>query len=116
MTFDQPDFFTPPPPSKSDTLQARWQQVKQQQPELLDRCYALCKRAQARGFKRWSADAMFHVLRFETGISTDDKTGLKINNDYTAFIARDLMDQNPDLNGFFQLREQKPRGNWGHIK
>ena len=54
-------------------------------------------------------DAAFHVLRFETAISTDDE-GLKVNNNYSAFAARDLMKQYPELEGFFQLRKQRPRG------
>ena len=47
--------------------------------------------------------------------TTTGETGLKVNNNYTAFAARDLMDQYPDLKGFFQLREQRPRGNWGQL-
>ena len=99
----------------TNELLNRWNEVKAQQPDLLSKCHALCIRAKARGFTHWSADAMFHVLRFETGVSTDDSTGLKGNNSYTAFAARDLMEQYPELTGFFQLRVQKPRGNWGQI-
>ena len=59
-------------------------------------------------------DGLFHILRWETRTSTGD-LGLKINNNYTAFAARDLMDQYPDLRGFFKLREQKRRGNFGQM-
>ena len=58
---------------------------------------------------------MFHVLCFETGVTTDDHTSLKINNNYTALAARDLMEENPELKGFFQTRTRKPRGNFGQI-
>jgi len=69
----------------------------------------LCKTAQDRGIKRWSADAMFHVLRWESALSTGD-LGVKVNNNYSSLAARDLMDAYPELEGFFSLRVRKPRG------
>ena len=60
-------------------------------------------------------DGLFPILRWETRTSTGD-LGLKINNNYTAFAARvTLYDQYPDLRGFFKLREQKRRGNFGQM-
>ena len=92
-----------------DKLQIQWELVKEANPELLFHCYALCKTAQDRGIKRWSADAMFHVLRWESALSTGD-LGVKVNNNYSSLAARDLMDAYPELEGFFSLRVRKPRG------
>jgi len=94
-----------------DKLQAKWELVKEANPELLDTCYQLCLRARQRGIKRWSADAMFHVLRWETALNTEaDDIAVKVNNNYSSLVARDLMDTYPDLEGFFSLRIRKPRG------
>jgi hypothetical protein len=105
--------FDPPPP-KADKLQAAWNACKLQHPDFLDRCYALCQRAKQRGIRRWSADALFHVLRWETADTTGDHD-LKINNNYSSLAARDLMARHPDLDGFFELRIRKPRGIDGQL-
>jgi len=60
------------------------------------------------GKERYSMDGIFHIARWETRHSTGD-LGLKMNNNYTAFAARDLMEQYPQLEGFFQTRQQRPR-------
>ena len=57
---------------------------------------------------------MFHVLRWETAATTGD-LALKINNNYSALAARDLMAQHPDLDGFFELRVRKAHGNHGQL-
>lgn len=55
--------------------------------------------------RRWSADAIFHVLRWETAMRQQGDTEFKLNNNYTAPVARLAMAENPELDGFFQLRE-----------
>jgi hypothetical protein len=97
-----------------DKLQEAWNLCKKNNPSLLDQCYKLCLTAKQRGITRWSADALFHVLRWETAVSTND-LALKVNNNYSSLAARDLMRLYPDLKGFFELRVRKPRGNDGQI-
>ena len=99
------------PPSK---LKAQWENCKRKNPELLPELAKLARELKNCGHSRYSMDGLFHILRWETRTTTGE-TGLKVNNNYTAFAARDLMDQYPDLKGFFQLREQRPRGNWGQL-
>ena len=98
-----------------DKTKIRWAECKRKNPFLLEKCYQLCLRAKQRGITRWSADAVFHVLRWETSVSTGGDLGLKIDNSYTSLAARDLMAEYPDLKGFFQIKPRKPRGNYGHI-
>ena len=101
-------------PPHADKLQAGWLLCKEKNPFLLRQCYQLCLTAQRRGITRWSADAMFHVLRWETAASMGDN-GLKVNNNYSSLAARDLMAERPELQGFFELRARKARGNHGQI-
>ena len=98
----------------SDKLALEWQKCKAKHPDLLLQLAGLARELKRAGHPRYSMDGLFHILRWETRASTGD-LGLKINNNYTAFAARDLMDRYPDLKGFFQTREQKPRGNGGQI-
>lgn len=91
-----------------DKIELQWATVKEKNPHLLYHCYRLCLRAKERGITQWSADAMFHVLRWETAVTTGDHD-LKINNNYSSLIARDLMAEYPELEGFFSLRTRKAK-------
>ena len=93
--------------SQIDKLAAAWEATKRTHPNLLQDLASIALKAKQRGFHRWSADALFHVLRWETGISTDD-LGLKVNNNYTALASRDLMTHYPELQGMFTTRQRKP--------
>ena len=103
--------FNQKQPSK---LELQWQQCKRANPQLLPQLARLARELKSAGHSRYSMDGLFHILRWETRVTTGD-LGLKINNNYTAFASRDLMDQYPDLKGFFKVREQKPRNSYGQI-
>ena len=109
----QPSLFIKPT-LKESKLQAAWSEVKLRNPGLLPELARLAKELQSYGHQRYSMDGLFHILRWETRTSTGD-CGLKVNNSYTAFAARDIMLAYPELAGFFELRTQKPRGVEGHI-
>ena len=95
-------------------LQKHLEECKRKNPELIPQLANLAKELKSYGHKRYSIDGLFHILRWETRTSTGD-LGFKVNNNHTAFAARELMEEYPELEGFFQLREQKPRGNWGQV-
>lgn len=99
---------------QSSKLELQWQTCKTQNPDLLPQLAGLARELKKAGHRRYSMDGLFHILRWETRTTTGD-LGLKINNNYTAFAARDLMDQYSDLKGFFQTRVQRPRGNHGQV-
>ena len=98
-----------------DKLQLSWQQAKKDAPLLMPDLAKLALDLRGQGHKRWSIDALFHVLRWQRATVIRNHNGLKLNNNHTALAARELMERYPQLNGFFQLRERKPRGNWGQI-
>ena len=101
-------------PPHADKLQKGWLECKQRYPHLMRQCYELCMTAKRRGIQRWSADALFHVLRWETAATTGD-LDLKINNNYSSLAARDLMFEYVELQGFFETRVRKARGNAGQV-
>jgi hypothetical protein len=68
------------------------------------RFVALAKRAKRANLRRWSADAICHVLRWETALRERSDSGFKINNNRTAGLARLAMALEPDLKGFFVVR------------
>lgn len=56
-----------------------------------------------RGHSRYSIKTLLEVLRWRSDIKTSGDT-FKINNDFTAHYARLLMQREPELQGFFELR------------
>lgn len=51
--------------------------------------------------------ALFERVRWERHLDKKDDEGLKLNNNYTAFYARLLMESDSRLKGLFQLRRQR---------
>jgi len=61
--------------------------------------------AKQKGFTRYSANGIFEVIRFHTGVSGND--GFKINNNYRPDYARKMEEMFPEFKGFFQKRQLK---------
>ena len=66
-----------------------------------------------RGFKRYSADAIMHRIRWETaeGASAEERESgevkFKITNDFVAHYAAEFVRRNPECAGFF-IEKEKP--------
>lgn len=70
---------------------------------------AFCERARAMkniGKKRYGADGIIAVVRFETELREKPEYEFKINNNYTADLARLAMVAYPELSGFFKTKER----------
>ena len=66
------------------------------------------------GHSRYGLRALFEVLRFKSSIDTTGRQ-FKLNNNYTSFYARLIMDLEPALIGFFQIREHEKESENGQI-
>jgi len=60
----------------------------------------------SRGYKNFSAEFVFNIIRWETGI-TANEDDFKINNNYKAFYSRLFMNENEKYRGFFRTRKSK---------
>lgn len=56
------------------------------------------------GVNKYGMKGLFEVLRWHHAMQTSDPEGFKLNNNFTSFYARLLMDREPALAGFFELR------------
>lgn len=65
----------------------------------------LAFRVIATGRRRYSARAILHRIRWEHEIEYGD-TDFKVNNNYSARLARWFMAKHPHTAGFFELRER----------
>lgn len=72
--------------------------------------YALLRRfaleAKRSGRERLGIKALFERVRWYTDVEAKADS-FKVNNNYTAFYARLLMEQEPELKDFFETRRSK---------
>ena len=75
-------------------------------PEVYLELVRLARIWRSRGRDRWGTKSAFEVLRWERRIRglPDDREAFKLNNNYTAFYARLIMEREADLEGVFELR------------
>ena len=99
---------------KEHKLLNKWNEAKQRQPQLMPEMARIARELRSMGKTRYSINGLFEILRWETRHTTGND-GLKMDNNHRAFAARDLMADYPDLDGFFAIREQRPRNSFGQI-
>lgn len=64
------------------------------------------RRLRSRGFTRYGIGAIAESIRFDASLAVGtDEDGFKVNNNYRSRLARKVMDENPDLAGFFETRQ-----------
>lgn len=90
---------------RRDTMQETFEDFHSANPHVYEylREYALMVKRTGR---RIGMKALFERLRWDYMVSTTSSTGFKLNNNYTAFYARLLMETEPALRGFFETRER----------
>lgn len=68
----------------------------------------LAFRLVVKGIRRWGAKALWETLRYELAISSDANVrDFVLNNNFTAWYARELMANEPELTDFFETRERQ---------
>lgn len=60
----------------------------------------------ARGFRRYSADAILHRVRWHHHVEIGDRD-FKCNDHWTAPLARWFLRRHPEHSGFFETRVRK---------
>ena len=72
--------------------------------DVRDRAFALLRS----GVHHYGIAALFEAARYERTLSLGrDFEGFRLNNSYRSRLARRLMDDYPDLEGFFETRGLK---------
>lgn len=103
--FDNMPAVTPVQYREAETAEDRFRRFHAQNPhvyELLRKmALALKRNNQQMGMK-----GLFEVLRWNYMFTTNDPD-FKLNNNYTPFYSRLLMEQEPALKGFFETRQRR---------
>lgn len=61
-----------------------------------------------RGRDKGAIEMLFNIVRWQRGRRTQGDE-FKLNNNYKSFYSRLIMATEPDLAGFFNIREQRPK-------
>jgi len=89
-----------------DPLVRKFKAFHEANPHIYQELRRLALKMRGTGRKRYGIKSLFEVLRWHRALaSTDDD--FKLNNNYTSFYARVLMEQEPELAGFFNLRKSR---------
>jgi len=81
----------------------RFQQFHAKNPQVYRALKSMALQLYAQGHRRYGMKAMFEILRWQSRLSTVGEP-YKLNNIFTAYYARLLMDEVPELAGFFEVR------------
>lgn len=95
-----PSLFDETPPR---ALREHFESFHRENPHVYGRLVEMAREAKRRGIEKWGMKRLFEVIRWEHAIRTRGEC-VKLNNNYTAFYARRVMADHPDLDGFFETR------------
>ena len=102
---DNPALQTPTA-EEGETIEERFTRFHEANPHVYKALRDMALSLKRRGIQHYGIAALFEVLRFSSMMQTAGD-GFKLNNDYRALYARRLMEEEPELAGFFELRQRR---------
>ena len=79
-----------------------------QNPHVYETLRRMALKAKRSGLKKYGIKALYEVARWKLRFETNDAlSDFKLNNNYPAFYARMLMENEPELNQFFETRNRR---------
>ena len=102
---DVPPLLTDPADDdpRSGSIAERAERFHQRNPAVYRFAVDICRYMRRRRIEHYGIKAVWEVMRFKYLETHGDI--YKLNNNYTAWYARLIMTQEPDLVGFFQTRD-----------
>ena len=103
MSNDQPmfDLFD------TDPIELAFKEFHAKHPDVYYQLLRLAREWVAAGHRKLGIATLYEKLRWEWHVSgLLDKDGYKLNNNYKALYARMLMENHPELEGVFEIRER----------
>lgn len=73
-------------------------------PDVYQQFETLVFEVMERGFRRYSADALLHRIRWHQQVERGNRD-YKCNNNWTPQLARFFMERHPQHSGFFETRK-----------
>lgn len=95
---------------KTVDLDRKFRDFHKTNPHVYQILVRLAREAKQAGKTKISVVLLVQVARWEIMFQTDSDDGFKINNSFTSRYARMIMDNEKDLDGFFELRKLAKEG------
>lgn len=76
-------------------------------PKVYEALLELALRLRRQGRRHYGIKALYEVMRFEQAMSGRSGATWQLNNDWTCLYARLLMQNEPELRGFFKTRQRR---------
>lgn len=99
--------------NKNEPDWEKFKRIHKEKPEIYQEFCRVTKTLMERGWAKYSAYGIMHVVRFRVwkpGVTMRPEEQFKISNNMIPFYARLYCRDNPETNGFFCLREKKLQG------
>lgn len=90
-----------------DTHAEKASQFHDLNPWIMDQFVRMALRLKNNGVRRFGMQALFETLRYQVAATRDPLSDFKLNNNYAAWYAREIMRRYPNLDGFFETRKSE---------
>ena len=87
------------------TLDKRFESYHRRNPHIYEQLKIMSLRLKNVGVEKYGMKALFEILRFNALLTVDHN--FRLSNNFTALYARLLMEQEPELEGFFRIRARR---------
>jgi hypothetical protein len=87
------------------TIQEAFDRFHGDHPEVETYLIALAYELRGKGYRRYGISALWERLRWHFQIEVGLGEDFKLNNNFRSRYARKIMQERPDLDGFFEIRE-----------
>lgn len=95
---------------KNKTIDEAFKAFDEANPHVYDNLIRLTRRLKVSGRKRVGIGHLFEVLRWEYAIRTEHREDqYALNNNFRSRYARKIIDNIPDLQDMFEIRELKSK-------
>jgi hypothetical protein len=91
-------------PENRSKIEAAFNRFHAEHPEVYDELVRMARRLRAQGWERFGIKTLYEVVRYRSMLGNVVGKGPKLNNNYTAYYARKIMEQEADLADVFKTR------------
>jgi hypothetical protein len=91
---------------EATTIQERFEAFDREHPEIFESLVTMAFDLRKRGFHRYGLKSLFERLRWHFQVERGDEDW-KLNNIYTSRYVRKMIQEYPELDGFFETRRLK---------
>ena len=92
------------PTRQRDSIQSQFDRFHEQNPQVFAEAVKRAREMRATGRAQYSMHTILQKICWDTDIETTGRD-FKINNNYSSRYARLIVEQYPEFEGFFQMRE-----------